>query len=134
MLDSPQIGRPSAQLRSRKVPHAGTPIRRRSTAASAAPRYTNLGEPQGESNTGYTSTVAKVMVSLPDDLLRAVDVEAARRGTTRSGYLRELAEETLRRRSMQRAERMAEIEEMGDPPVGHGGGVAEAVKATRPGR
>jgi hypothetical protein len=36
--------------------------------------------------TGDTTGMAKVMVSLPDDLLRAVDVEAVRRGTTRSGY------------------------------------------------
>jgi metal-responsive CopG/Arc/MetJ family transcriptional regulator len=78
--------------------------------------------------------MAKVMVSLPDDLLRAVDVEAGRRGTTRSGFLRELAEETLRRRSVRRAERIAEIDKMDGPLAGHGGGVAELVKATRPER
>jgi metal-responsive CopG/Arc/MetJ family transcriptional regulator len=78
--------------------------------------------------------MAKVMVSLPDDLLRAVDVEAGRRGTTRSGFLRELAEETLRRRSVRRAERMAEIATMDGPLAGHGGGAAELVKATRPER
>jgi metal-responsive CopG/Arc/MetJ family transcriptional regulator len=74
------------------------------------------------------------MVSLPDDLLRAVDVEAGRRGTTRSGVLRELAEETLRRRSVCRAKRMGEIHRMDGPLVGHGGGGAELVKATRPER
>ena len=42
----------------------------------------------GTSNTGYTGAMAKVMVSLPDELLDAVDAEAARRGTTRSGLLR----------------------------------------------
>ena len=78
--------------------------------------------------------MAKVMVSLPEDLLRAVDAEARRRGTTRSGYLRELAEETLRRRSIRRAERIVEIHHMADPLVDHGGGVAELVKATRPER
>ncbi|MGH2928345.1 MAG: ribbon-helix-helix protein, CopG family [Solirubrobacteraceae bacterium] len=76
--------------------------------------------------------MAKVMVSLPDDLLRAVDVEAGRRRTTRSGLLRELAEETLRRRSMRRVERMAEIDDVDGPMVGHGGMVAELVKASRP--
>jgi len=76
--------------------------------------------------------MAKVMVSLPDDLLRAVDIEAGRRGTTRSGYLRELAEETLRRRSVRRAERMAEIVAKGGPVTGHGGRVADLVKANRP--
>jgi metal-responsive CopG/Arc/MetJ family transcriptional regulator len=75
--------------------------------------------------------MAKVMVSLPDDLLRAVDVEADRRGTTRSGLLRELAEETLRRRSRTRAERMRSIDDTSGPE-GHGGHVAELVKSTRP--
>ena len=78
--------------------------------------------------------MAKVMVSLPDDLLRAVDVEAQRRGTTRSGLLRELAEETLRRRSSRRADRMGEIDRADGPRVGHGGGVADLVKASRPER
>lgn len=77
--------------------------------------------------------MAKVMVSLPDDVLRAVDVEAARRGTTRSGLLRELAEESLRRRSLRRAERMMEIA-AATRSAGHGGRVADLVKASRPER
>jgi metal-responsive CopG/Arc/MetJ family transcriptional regulator len=76
--------------------------------------------------------MAKVMVSLPDDVLRAVDVEAERRGTSRSGFLRELAEESLSRRSVRRAERMTEIKDAGGQVVGHGGRVAELVKANRP--
>lgn len=72
------------------------------------------------------------MVSVPDDLLRAIDMEVSRRGTTRSGYFRELAEETLRRRSVQRAQRMAEIDTNEGPVTGHGGGVAALVKANRP--
>ncbi|MDA8073662.1 MAG: ribbon-helix-helix protein, CopG family [Actinomycetota bacterium] len=76
--------------------------------------------------------MAKVMVSLPDDLLHAIDMEAGRRGTTRSGYLRALAEETLRRRSAHRAQRMAEIDAMDGPVRCHGGGVAALVKANRP--
>jgi len=78
--------------------------------------------------------MAKVMVSLPDDLLRAVDAEADRQGTTRSGYLRRLAEESLRRRSSDRAARMREIDESEGVVEGHGGGAAELVKATRPER
>lgn len=35
--------------------------------------------------------MAKVMVSLPDDVLARIDDEAARRGTTRSALLREAA-------------------------------------------
>ena len=76
--------------------------------------------------------MAKVMVSLPDDLLRAVDVEAGRRGTTRSGYLRELAEETLRRRSFFNDTATTEIDTMDGPVKGHGGGVEALVKANRP--
>ena len=78
--------------------------------------------------------MAKVMVSLPDELLQAVDTEAAHRGTTRSGLLRELAEEALRLRSVHRAERMAQIDDLNGPIMGHGGGVAELVKVSRPER
>jgi hypothetical protein len=42
--------------------------------------------------------MTKAMASLPDDLLWALDIEARRRGTTRSRNLRESAEETLRRK------------------------------------
>lgn len=87
----------------------------------------------GAGNTGYTPGMAKVMVSLPDDVLKAIDVEAERRGTTRSGLLRVLAEESVIRRSRRRAERMAEISETGGQIVGRGGQVAELVKANRPG-
>ena len=72
------------------------------------------------------------MVSLPDDLLTAVDIEAGRRGTTRSGLLREVLEETLRRRTIHRAERMAQINGRDGPIRRHGGGVAALVKANRP--
>ena len=71
------------------------------------------------------------MVSLPDYVLRAVDAEADRRGTTRSGLLREMAEDSLQRRSVRRAERMAEIV-AGARMIGHGGQVAEVVTANRP--
>jgi len=94
--------------------------------------FVGAGSSDPTGNTGYTNHMAKVMVSLPDDLLRAVDIEAGRRGTTRSGYLRGLAEETLRRKSALRAERMAEIASVGGPVTGHGGAVAELVKANRP--
>jgi len=78
--------------------------------------------------------MAKVMVSLPDDLLHAVDAEASRRGTTRSGLLRDLAEETLRRRTARRAERMQEIRQAPGERRSHGGGVAKLVKTHRPQR
>lgn len=75
--------------------------------------------------------MAKVTFSLPDNLLRAVDTEAARRGTTRSGLLRELAEQSMSRRSQVRAERMWALDKRsGDK--GHKGRGAELVKSTRP--
>jgi hypothetical protein len=74
------------------------------------------------------------MVSIPDDVLRAVDVEANRRGTSRSGLLRALAEESFRRRSLRRAKRMAEIQAADGGVAGHGGRVADVVKASRPQR
>jgi metal-responsive CopG/Arc/MetJ family transcriptional regulator len=78
--------------------------------------------------------MAKVMVSLPDDLLHAVDTEARRRGTTRSGLLRDLAEDTLQRRAVQRAQRMRQIRLAPGERRSHGGGVAELVKTHRPRR
>jgi metal-responsive CopG/Arc/MetJ family transcriptional regulator len=75
--------------------------------------------------------VAKVMVSLPDELLRDVDAEAARRGTTRSGLLRDYAERSLRRRGADRAARAAAI--LGDAQP-HGGEVAALVMRHRPAR
>lgn len=71
------------------------------------------------------------MVSLPDDLLRSVDAEARRRGTTRSGLLQELAQDMLRQRGRRRARRMAELDAE-TPATGHGGNVAELVKTSRP--
>ncbi len=81
---------------------------------------------------GILNGMAKVMVSLPDDLLRVVDIEADRSGTTRSGYLRKLAEKELRLRTIGRAEKMAKLDKTKGSSTGHGGGVADLVKLTRP--
>jgi len=81
--------------------------------------------------------MAKVMVSLPDEVLRAVDVEADRRGTTRSGLLREWAEDALRSRSLERARRMTAIGRKTGRKTGkagHGGDSAELLKTMRPQR
>jgi metal-responsive CopG/Arc/MetJ family transcriptional regulator len=43
--------------------------------------------------------VAKVLVSLKDDLLRRIDRVARERGLSRSGYLADLAERDLARQS-----------------------------------
>lgn len=74
--------------------------------------------------------MAKVMVSLPDDLLSEVDAEARRVGTTRSAIMREFAGIALRRRRQNRAASMRSL--LGDLSP-HGGRAAERVKETRPG-
>ena len=73
--------------------------------------------------------MAKVMVSMPDDLLAEVDAEARRTGTSRSAVLRDFADIALRRRRDGRAAAMKAL--LRDPGP-HGGGAAELVKASRP--
>lgn len=74
--------------------------------------------------------MAKVMVSLPDDLLAEVDAEARRGGTTRSAVMREFADAALRRRREGRADAMGALLRGTSP---HGGSAAKQVKSTRPG-
>lgn len=78
----------------------------------------------------YSLSVAKVMVSMPDDLLAEVDAEASRAGTSRSAIMRDFADAALRRRRTDRAAAMRGLLRGASP---HGGGAAEQVKATRPG-
>jgi metal-responsive CopG/Arc/MetJ family transcriptional regulator len=67
--------------------------------------------------------VAKVMISLPDDLVVRIDEQARRRGTTRSGLLRDLAERELQRSAATRRrtihERLAAAEPHGGDAVRH---------------
>jgi hypothetical protein len=46
-------------------------------------------------NTVYTHPVAKVMISMPNDLLERLDLRARELGETRSGLLQRLAEQEL---------------------------------------
>lgn len=46
-------------------------------------------------NTIYTRPVAKVMISIPDALLKRLDARAGEVGETRSGFLQRLAEREL---------------------------------------
>jgi len=73
--------------------------------------------------------MAKVMISLPDELLAQVDAEAMRRGTTRSGLMREFAAVALEERSERLA---AGMRRLGRDVSGHGGHVVEELKAGRP--
>jgi HicB-like antitoxin of HicAB toxin-antitoxin system len=47
------------------------------------------------SYTAVMSKAAKVMVSIPDELLERIDREADERGTSRSGFLQEAARREL---------------------------------------
>lgn len=73
--------------------------------------------------------MAKVMISLPDELLAQVDAEAQRRGTTRSAMLREFTTDALVRRTAQLALAMRGL---AGQATGHGGDSVEQLKAGRP--
>ena len=47
------------------------------------------------SNTVYTHPVAKVMISIPDQLLERLDIRAKAAGETRSGFLQRVTEREL---------------------------------------
>lgn len=71
--------------------------------------------------------MAKVMVSLPDDLLSSLDAEATRRHTTRSGLLRDYVQEGMRHRAQERARRVQQLSS-----GHHGGHGVDDLKRHRP--
>jgi metal-responsive CopG/Arc/MetJ family transcriptional regulator len=73
--------------------------------------------------------MAKVMISLPDDVLARIDAQATEHGTTRSATIRELAEAGLGERRQRLSERMAALE---GHATGHGGNAVEELKTGRP--
>jgi hypothetical protein len=72
--------------------------------------------------------MAKVMVSLPDDLLERIDMQARARHESRSGFLRELAEREL---AAQAAGGRAGIEALLGEPVRLGGDAAGLIRRDR---
>lgn len=72
-------------------------------------------------NTIYTDPVAKVMISMPDDLLERLDAQARANRETRSGFLQRLAEREL---GAERAMRREELEELLDKATAPMGGDA----------
>jgi hypothetical protein len=60
-------------------------------------------------NTGYTHPVAKVLISIPDDLLRELDLRVENLGETRSGYLQGLVESDFAERERQGREKAIRI-------------------------
>lgn len=73
--------------------------------------------------------MAKVMISLPAELLARVDAQAHAQGSTRSATIRELAEVGLGERQRRLAEKMAALEGSAQP---HGGTAVRDLKAGRP--
>lgn len=72
--------------------------------------------------------MAKVMVSLPDDLLERIDTQARARHESRSGFLRELAEREL---AAEASEERLEIEALLGGPVRLGGDAARLIREDR---
>lgn len=79
-------------------------------------------------NTVYTHHVAKVMISMPDDLLDRLDAQARANRETRSGFLRRLAEREL---EFDEARRRREIEDLLGPPLRMGGDSARLIREDR---
>lgn len=60
-------------------------------------------------NTVYTHPVAKVMISIPDELLERLDTRAKEGGETRSGLLQRLAERELQAAEARRREEVKRL-------------------------
>jgi metal-responsive CopG/Arc/MetJ family transcriptional regulator len=72
--------------------------------------------------------VAKVMISMPDDLLDLLDAQARANRETRSGFLRRLAERELDAAQSRERE---ELEELLDKATVHGGMGGDAAQLIR---
>lgn len=79
-------------------------------------------------NTVYTPPVAKVMISMPDDLLDRLDARAQANRETRSGFLRRLTEREL---EIDEARRRKEFEDLLGPPMNLGGDAAKLIREDR---
>lgn len=79
-------------------------------------------------NTVYTHPVAKVMISMPDDLLDRLDTQARANRETRSGFLRRLAEREL---DAEQVDQRKRLEELLGPPVDLGGDAAKLIREDR---
>lgn len=79
-------------------------------------------------NTVYTHPVAKVMISIPDNLLERLDAQARATRETRSGLLQRLVEQDL---EADLARRREEVEELLDKVTVRGGMGGDAAKLIR---
>jgi hypothetical protein len=74
--------------------------------------------------------MAKVMVSIPDDLLADIDRQARQRGTTRSGLLQDAARRMLDSDWENRVARIRELRAQAGPWGGEGS-IADAIREDR---
>lgn len=70
------------------------------------------------SNTVYTHPVAKVMISIPDDLLKRLDAQARVNRETRSGFLQRLAQRELEVADVGRRQELRELLEIAAGDMG----------------
>jgi len=68
--------------------------------------------------TVYTHPVAKVMISIPDDLLTRLDALAREKHETRSGFLQRLAERELQADLKNRSKEVARLLDLATAPMG----------------
>jgi metal-responsive CopG/Arc/MetJ family transcriptional regulator len=73
--------------------------------------------------------MAKVMISIPDDLLERLDAHARSSGETRSGFLRRLAEREISADDTQRQRHFEELLRGASAPLG--GNAAQLIREDR---
>jgi predicted transcriptional regulator len=82
-------------------------------------------------NTVYIPPVAKVMISIPDDLLERLDNRARASQETRSGLLRRLVEQELDRARAVQREEVESLLEKATVRGGMGGDAARLIREDR---
>ncbi len=82
-------------------------------------------------NTVYTHPVAKVMISMPDDLLDRLDAQARANRETRSGFLRRLAERELDTVRSREQEELDDLLAKATVRTGMGGDAARLIREDR---
>lgn len=79
-------------------------------------------------HTVYPEDVAKVLISIPDELLKRIDEYARRSAETRSGFLQKLAEREI---AADNAHRRKEFEDLLGPPLPAGVDYTQMIREDR---
>ncbi|HEX7244298.1 MAG TPA: type II toxin-antitoxin system HicB family antitoxin [Solirubrobacterales bacterium] len=82
-------------------------------------------------NTVYTRPVAKVMISIPDNLLERLDAQARVNRETRSGFLQRLAEGELEADATRRRQEIEDLLDRATVVDGMGGDAARLIREDR---